>query len=175
MNLKEQYKLKSYNTDKNTDHSYIDYLYNGIVDKSYTDILEIGAFNGGSALLWQDYFPNANIDILDINECEAIKHQPRINHIVGNAYSEEIIKNLRTYDLMIDDGPHTLDSMVYFIDNYVKLLKIGGIAIIEDVQSIEWFNVLISRVPNNCLYHIIDLRNVKNRYDDLLLMMKRII
>jgi cephalosporin hydroxylase len=174
MKLSEQYKLKNYNTDKNTDHSYIDYLYNDITDQNYTDILEIGAFNGGSALLWQDYFINANIDILDINECQAIKNQPRINHIVGNAYSDELIKNLRTYDLIIDDGPHTLESMIYFIDNYTKLLKINGTCVIEDIQTINWFNILIARIPNNCFFQIVDLRNIKNRYDDLVLIIRRI-
>lgn len=174
MKLSEQYKLKNYKTDKNTVHSYIDYLYNDLVNQSYTNVLEIGAFDGGSALLWQDYFTKAKIDILDVNECLAIKNQPRINHIVGNAYSDELIKNLRTYDLIIDDGPHTLESMVYFIDNYIKLLKIDGIAVIEDVQLFQWFNTLVTRVPNNCLFHIVDLRNVKNRYDDLVLIIRRI-
>ena len=174
MKLSEQYKLKNYDTDKNTIHSYIDYLYNDLFISEYADVLEIGAFNGGSALLWQDYFINANIDIIDITECQAIKNQPRINHIVGNAYSNDMLKNLRQYDLIIDDGPHTLDSMIFFIDNYVPLLKSNGICIIEDIQSVDWFNVLISRVPNNCVYHAVDLRNVKNRYDDLVLIIRKI-
>jgi cephalosporin hydroxylase len=174
MKLLEQYKLKNYNTDKNSVHSYIDYLYNDLFKSEYTDVLEIGAFNGGSALLWQDYFLNANIDIIDITECQAIKNQPRINHIVGNAYSNDMLKNLRQYDLIIDDGPHTLDTMIFFIDHYVSLLKSNGMCIIEDVQSIDWFNVLISKVPNNCVYHAVDLRNVKNRYDDLVLIIRKI-
>ena len=174
MKLSEQYNAKTYGTDKNTTHCYIDYFYNDVLRPDFTDILEIGAAGGGSALLWQDYFTNANIDTIEINQCEAIKNQPRIKHILANAYCEETIKNLREYDVIIDDGPHTLDSMIYFVENYTKLLKVGGIAIIEDIQSVDWFGPLVSRVPNNCFFHIIDLRNVKNQYDDLLLMMKRI-
>lgn len=174
MKLSDQYKLKNYDTDKNTVHSYIDRLYNDIFISEYTDVLEIGAFNGGSALLWQDYFINANIDVIDITECPAIKNQPRINHIVGDAYSNDMLKNLRQYDLIIDDGPHTLDSMIFFVNHYTKLLKSNGICIIEDIQDIMWFNVLITIVPTDCFYYAVDLRNVKNRYDDLVLVIRKI-
>lgn len=173
MKLLEQYKLKNYDTDKNTIHSYIDYLYNDLLDQSYTDVLEIGAFNGGSALLWRDYFINANIDVIDITECQAIKNQPRINHIVGDAYSNEMLKNLHQYDLIIDDGPHTIDSMVFFVNHYTKFLKSNGICIIEDIQDIMWVNTLISIIPKDCFYHCVDLRNIKNRYDDLILVIRK--
>jgi hypothetical protein len=40
-------------------------------------------------------------------------------------------------------------------------------AIIEDVQSTDWFSVLEQQVPQDFAFETIDLRNVKGRYDDL--------
>lgn len=174
MKLLEQYQLKNYDTDKNTVHSYIDHLYNDLFNSDYTDVLEIGAFHGGSALLWRDYFTNASIDIIDIAECQEIKDQPRINHIVGDAYSHNMINKLHQYDLIIDDGPHTLHSMMFIIEHYISLLKSNGMCIIEDIQSPEWFDVLISKIPKDCFYYRVDLRNVKNRYDDLVLVIRKV-
>lgn len=174
--LLEQYRSKPYDTDKQTIHCYIEQAYNTLFNDnlSVTNILEIGAMNGGSALLWRDYFVNASIDIIDINECKAILNQERINHIVANAYSKNLVKSLRHYDIIIDDGPHTLDSMIFIIDYYIPLLKLGGICVIEDVQYYEWFETLTKKISKEYSYEIMDLRKTKNRYDDLLLIIKRI-
>lgn len=168
--------INKYNTDKNTIHSYIEKLYNQLFDDNTKifNILEIGAFNGGSALLWRDFFINANVDIIDINQCDTILNEDRINHIVGDAYSSNIVNMLRNkkYDIIIDDGPHTLESMKFFVQNYVYLLNFNGIAIIEDIQDYSWFQELVPIIPKNFINQTIDLRNVKNRYDDLLLIVK---
>jgi hypothetical protein len=50
---------------------------------------------------------------------------------------------------------------------YLPLLAKGGMAIIEDVQSTDWFSVLEQQVPQDFAFETIDLRNVKGRYDDL--------
>jgi hypothetical protein len=44
-----------------------------------------------------------------------------------------------------------------------------GILIIEDVQSIDWINVLKDEVPSHLkqFIRIYDLRPNKNRYDDI--------
>lgn len=174
MSLLAQYSIKNYDTDKNTVHSYIEQVYDKLFDNpSITNILEIGAFNGGSALLWHDYFINAAIDIVDINRCDAILNHNRINHIVDNAYSLELLKTLNSYDIIIDDGPHTLDSMIFVVDHYISLLKSGGLCVIEDVQAYSWFTILTTRIPKGYSYQIIDLRHIKGRYDDMMLIIKR--
>lgn len=173
MNLLEQYNSKEYKTDKQTVHSYIQWVYNTLFDKyNTTNVLEIGAFDGGSALLWRDYFINAKVDIIDINECKMLYNQNRINHIVTNAYSEILIPTLNKYDIIIDDGPHTLDSMIFFIQHYIQLLKPNGVAIIEDIQDYSWFKILNSFLPDNFSSETVDLRPIKNRYDDLLLIIR---
>jgi SAM-dependent methyltransferase len=166
--------IDSYDTDKNTVHCYIEQVYNELFanNDQITNVLEIGAFNGGNALLWRDYFTNATVDIIDINKCEAILQQWRINFIQGNAYSIPMVQSLNKYDIMIDDGPHTLDSMTFFVQNYIKLLKSNGVAIIEDVQDYSWFEILLNLVPSGFVCESLDLRRIKGRYDDMMLIIK---
>lgn len=49
-------------------------------------------------------------------------------------------------------------------------MKDSGILVIEDVQSMEWINILIRQVPQELRNYIkvFDLRSVKDRYDDIL-------
>ena len=70
---------------------------------------------------------------------------------------------------MLDDGPHTLQSMIQFIKLYLPLLKHDGILIIEDVQQMEWLDILKENVPSNFRNYIqyYDLRKNKDRYDDI--------
>lgn len=79
------------------------------------------------------------------------------------------------FDIIIDDGPHTLESMIFFIENYSKLLEEDGILVVEDVQSIEWIDILKNVVPENLKQYIsvYDLRDNKNRYDDILFVIDK--
>jgi hypothetical protein len=70
---------------------------------------------------------------------------------------------------MLDDGPHTLDSMTQFIRLYSQVMKDDGILIIEDVQSWDWLSVLTNQVPDHLKQYVkvYDLRHNKGRYDDI--------
>ena len=70
---------------------------------------------------------------------------------------------------MLDDGPHSLESMIQFIKLYSQIMSDDGILIIEDVQSIDWIDLLIKEVPEELKQFIktYDLRQIKNRYDDI--------
>ena len=71
--------------------------------------------------------------------------------------------------MVLDDGPHTLDSMKTFIKLYSQLLTNDGILIIEDVQSYDWLELLTNETPDHLKQYIktYDLRKNKNRYDDI--------
>jgi hypothetical protein len=168
-------------TDKNTVHSYLETYENLFSAKRLTSthILEIGIQDGGSVKLWYDYFINANIYGLDIRKIKdvwpVLLNNERIKIGCFDAYSAEFIsENLPSlnvkFDILIDDGPHTLESMIKFINGYLPFLKNKGILIIEDVQSIEWIDKLTEIVPDELkeFIEIYDLRHIKNRYDDIL-------
>jgi hypothetical protein len=167
-------------TDKNTIHSYLPLYQKLLISKKETakNVLEVGIHNGGSIKLWNDFFINANIygvDIIHIkNVWEGIKKNKKIMlYTSTNAYDKLFIthllnKNIK-FDFMLDDGPHTLESMRKFIILYSQLMTDDGILIIEDVQSWDWIDILKNDVPENLkqFIKVYDLRKNKNRYDDI--------
>jgi len=177
---------KNGNTDKNTTHSYLP-LYEELLKSkkdTATNVLEIGIGdfeekNGGSIKLWRDYFTNATIYGLDILPKERVYDELLndnrvILHTSVDAYNDDFFtanflnKNLK-FDFMLDDGPHTLESMLQFIKLYSQVMKDDGLLIIEDVQSMDWIDILRNEVPQH-LKHFVkvyDLRDIKNRYDDI--------
>ena len=150
------------------------------------NVLEIGIgssnqgfTNGGSIKLWNDYFKNAIVYALDICPLETIwdeiKNKEKIIlHASTDAYNDDFFatyflnKNIK-FDFMLDDGPHTLESMKQFIKLYSQIMTDDGILIIEDLQSWDWIDILKNEVP----YHLkqfvkaYDLRSNKDRYDDI--------
>jgi len=173
-------------TDKNTTHSYLPLYEELLMSKKETakNVLEVGigylaVSNGGSIKLWHDYFINANIYALEYFPLEMvwdeIKNKERIIlHTSTDAYNEDFFvnnflnKSLK-FDFMLDDGPHTLESMKQFIKLYSQIMTDDGILIVEDVQSWDWIDILKDEVPEHLkqFIKIYDLRPNKNRYDDI--------
>ena len=179
-------------TDKNTTHSYLP-LYQELLKSkkdTATNVLEIGIGdfgekNGGSVKLWRDYFTNATIYGLDILPKERVYDELFNDNRVKlytsiDAYNVDFFtnnflnKNIK-FDFMLDDGPHTLESMLQFIRLYSQVMKDDGILIIEDVQSIDWIFLLRSEVPEHLkqFIRVFDLRHIKNRYDDIVFTIDR--
>lgn len=140
---------------------------------------DFGYKNGGSIKLWRDYFTNATIyglDILPIDRViDELIHDPRVVlYTSTDAYNEQFFQNnIRDkniqFDFMLDDGPHTLDSMKKFIQLYSQVMTDDGILIIEDVQDWAWLDILRAEVPEHLkqFVHVYDLRANKGRYDDI--------
>ena len=173
-------------TDKNTLHSYLP-LYDELLKRkkdSAKNVLEIGIFQGGSIKLWSDYFLNANIYAIDIIEdihvWDKIKNKKNIVlYTSTDAYNEEVFnKNFKhiKFDFIIDDGPHTLESMIQFIKLYSQVITDDGILIIEDIQEWEWIEILKKEVPENLnkFIQVFDLRTKKNRYDDIVFVINKL-
>jgi len=76
---------------------------------------------------------------------------------------------------MLDDGPHTLESMKDFIKLYSQIMTEDGILIIEDVAAWEWIDILKNEVPEDLKPFIktYDLRNIKNRFDDIVFVIDK--
>jgi cephalosporin hydroxylase len=172
-------------TDKGSSHTYTG-MYEEILSQyknKECTLLEIGVQSGGSALLWSKYLPNAKFSFADVDPLNQMVidmiGDKCIFHL-GDAYSDyglNAIKSARPegFDVIIDDGPHTLQSMVECIRKYLPIVKKDGYLIIEDVQNISWCETLKNEVPleyrNNI--EIADTRNFKNRYDDIVFIVKK--
>lgn len=178
-------------TDKNTTHSYLDLYQTLLEHKKYTakNVLEVGIgdisnLSGGSIKMWRDFFTNATVYGLDILPLNRVMDQGIYSRIMlyseTDAYNEEFFtkefldKGIK-FDFMLDDGPHTLDSMIQFIKLYSQIMTEDGILIIEDVQSWDWIDILVNAVPAHLKQFIkaYDLRYVKGRYDDIVFIIDK--
>lgn len=173
MNLLQTYNSTENASDKERTHTYISSFYSdkfkGLRDKKIK-ILEIGVLQGHSLKLWENYFSEAEIFGVDIQNIIEHTYGERVKIIFGNAYSPKFIdyleNNFGKFDIIIDDGPHTLDTQLFFLSNFQRLLSgSGSILILEDVYP-QAFGELKSRFPD---FSVIDLRDkVKNEYNSVI-------
>jgi GR25 family glycosyltransferase involved in LPS biosynthesis len=189
--LEDLIDVNLYYTDKNTTHSYFN-TYNELlkpIRESAKNILEIGIGdfnqkNGGSILLWKLFFKNAVIHSADLMSkdriYDIILQDTNIKmYLNTDAYDLNFVNILKQsdicYDLIVDDGPHTFESQCKCIELYSGLLSDNGILIIEDVQDINWIESFKAITPIHLhkYIHVYDLRNNKNRYDDILFVINK--
>lgn len=175
-------------TDKNTCHSYIEHFYEIEFEKyknKKVSILEIGIETGGSLKLWKEYFINSKsivgVDISDDKVDSNYKNIPGVDFYFFDAYDQKNADSFGEFDIIIDDGPHTLESQLNCIELYLSKLKKDGLFIIEDIQHITDFDILIEKaktvsenIDNDFEYVVecIDLRDKKGRWDDLIFLIR---
>jgi len=169
-------------TDKDTIHSYLP-LYRELLKTrkdTAKNVLEIGVWKGGSILMWHDYFQHSNVYGLDImlNQIDFLENKERVKLRRGiNAYDTKVVENFGDlrFDFLLDDGPHTIESMLFFVEHYSKLMTDDGILIIEDIQSPLWINHILAKIPPELHKHCktYNLMFEKNRYDDLVLVIDK--
>jgi len=168
--------------DKGTTHSYIEY-YQQLLEpyrEVATDILEIGVAPGALSLrMWEEYFFNASIYGIDIQEYydNITKYNnDRIKIDIGNATKKEDIDRLylyNTFDFILDDGSHSLRDQLMSFEYLFPKVNPGGIYIIEDIQ--EYYEPAIADIFRNLHPNvdIVDRRHIKGRYDDIIITIRK--
>jgi hypothetical protein len=154
--------MEFYGTDKmEVDHNYVPVYLNILngKEKDKLKILEIGIYRpqhheqireigkgrrlpGASLRTWHDYLPNAEIYGIDLGEFKDIENE-RIKTFVCNQESKEQLNDLISkigsdFDMIIDDGGHTMRQHQVSISVLFKHLKSGGVYVIEDLVTCEW-------------------------------------
>jgi cephalosporin hydroxylase len=174
-------------TDKGSFHDYLEAYYTEEFanPERVMSVLEIGVQNGGSLILWHEWFTNAKIvgiDIMDAclnnyKEASLGREFPRIEIIIADGYDKSVIDQHKdnSYDYIIDDGPHSIESMKIAIELWMPKVKKGGKLIIEDVQSVDWFEELASHAKKFGYekYRTFDFRENKLRSDDLIFELEK--
>ena len=155
--------LETYETDKVNGHCYGDFyddLFSKYNKEAPLKILEIGTQKGGSLCAWQDYFPNANITGIDIVDVVKPEYKrDTINYVISDVKKW---KSDETYDIVIDDGSHFIEDVLYVVKN-IKYKTL----VIEDVQSpTEWVSEISRWKP----VKTVDLRSINGNYDDFLII-----
>ncbi len=118
-----------------------------------TKVLEIGVLGGASLLMWRDYFPAAVIHGLDL----APRFTPRVDRVLvhqGDQASRRSLSRLleRTgggFDLIVDDGGHTMEQQQVSLAFLFPLLRKGGMYVIEDLHTSFCDEVVVYRADGS--------------------------
>ena len=100
-------------------------------------ILEVGVAKGGSLRAMRDYFPNAKLVGIDIeNHLEG--DLSRITFVQGSQNDVEFMTSVANehgpFDFIIEDGSHLFDDQLITTQCMLPALKVGGIYFVEDVN-----------------------------------------
>ncbi|GMU19468.1 MAG: hypothetical protein AMXMBFR12_06600 [Candidatus Babeliales bacterium] len=134
-----------YGTDKSSHfHSYTKHYekYFEAFRKEPIKFLEIGFHRGASAHMWEDYFTCANLYFIDIDPgIRAFsKEFKRVHLNIVNQEDEVALKRFiekvgGDFDIIIDDGGHTMRQQITSFKVLFPHLKSGGIYVIEDLHT----------------------------------------
>ena len=141
-------------TDKFFAHQYIEVyesFFEPIRDR-VKNVLEVGINTGNSHRMWRNYFYDANIYGVDLYDfCGGMDGEYRIDVRFMDAYSLNAVSSFGSlkFDVLIDDGPHTLPSMLFFVEHYSRLMSNNGILVIEDIPHADWIPAISEAVPSD--------------------------
>jgi hypothetical protein len=147
------------------------------MDKKYgIDILEIGVQRGHSIRMWQDYFMNSNVYGIDVT-LDNVIYDGLKNVYVCDATSEDQINSTfldKKFDYVLDDGSHLIDHQIKSFDLLWPRIKSGGKYFIEDVNGDEATKAITSHLDKlNIKCIVIDHRHIKDRYDDIVIIVEK--
>ena len=152
--IKKDLDFKSRDRGMSSEHEVIFSSLSLSKNKSITDILEIGTFDGFNALLLSNLFPNSNIDTIDLpeNDDDFINFYNRKDNISkfiqdrNNILSKnkninffplnslKLLNHKKKYDLIWIDGAHGYPMVCIDIINSLNILKENGLILCDDVH-----------------------------------------
>ena len=128
-----------FKTDKASDHKFTEFYdekLSSLVEENL-NILEIGIWKGESLKMWKEYFVNSNIYGVDINN---LKHLAEDRIFIEQADQTDvnrmnnIFPNIK-FDIIIDDGGHSMYQQQLSLISMLHRLKRGGVYILEDLHT----------------------------------------
>ena len=186
MTLQEIYnqlKAEGHESDKGSIHSYIE-VYEEILRPyraTAKNIFEIGLLEGASMRMWERYFSEqANVYGIDCDETpiggrydlRPIIAEGTHKIFIGDAEDQATIEKFFLgikFDVIIEDANHSFDQQMLLYRNFKPYLNKDGIYIIEDIQEVVPF---YKYIDSEKTIETIDRRHIKNRYDDVLVVIK---
>ena len=140
---------------------------------------------GASLRGWRELFPKAQIYGADIDRSILFKSE-RIETYYCDQLDAEAIRNLWAQpalaggmDILIEDGLHTFEGNISFLNGSLKQLRPGGIYVVEDILSEtvpQWHDYLAKNAASfgpEFEFAFAELPNKFNRFDNNLLFIRR--
>lgn len=131
---------RKYGTDKSSDfHNYLN-KYEFFLSKFKNEkinVLELGVQNGKSLMMWGDYFSQAIIYGVDIDEgCKKYEGGNR-KVIVQDLSDEDGLDKLADLkcSIVIDDASHMWSHQIKSMSHIIPQMPSGGVFIMEDLET----------------------------------------
>jgi predicted O-methyltransferase YrrM len=154
--------------DKGGTHSYItEYEQLLAPYREKCSFMEIGLAFGLSVAMWDEYFgPESVLTAADISIVFDKAPFPRWNFVESDATKPTFLDALgdRMFDVIIDDASHMPTDQIATRDLLLPRMNPGGLYIIEDIL---WLDQTRHEFEGA---EIRDLRKVKGRWDDVLVI-----
>ncbi|HSX10110.1 MAG TPA: hypothetical protein VLF94_00115 [Chlamydiales bacterium] len=103
--------------------------------------LEIGIGNEESVKLWEDYFVNGDLHFIDIEDIENTSRRSKYYRL-DQGSPEELDAFIDAvgggFDIIIDDGGHTMNQQITSFVRLFPHVRSGGIYVIEDLHTSYW-------------------------------------
>lgn len=140
---------------------------------------------GASLYGWAEFFKNSLIFGADIDK-DILFQTDRIKTFYCDQTNPEIIKNLwnnpelfEDFDIIIEDGLHTFEANVCFLENSIHKLKKNGYFIIEDIKKFDLmaFSNKIEEwkeIYKNFDFKLFKLPSLVNDFDNNILVINKI-
>lgn len=106
-------------------------------------VLEIGVYQGGSLEMWRRYLgPGVKLTGIDIDPTAAELADPSLTVVLGDqadpAFLDLVRQRYGPFDIIIDDGGHTMEQQIASIETLFPHLNEGGVYIVEDCHTSYW-------------------------------------
>lgn len=126
-------------TDKATDHKFTDFYDKKLnhLRNDSLNLLEIGIWKGESLKMWKDYFNNSQIYGVDITDLKLLE-EDRIHIEQADQTDVNKMNNIFPsvkFDIIIDDGGHSMYQQQLSLISMLHRLKKGGFYILEDLHT----------------------------------------
>lgn len=139
-------------------------LFENYRDKKIT-FVEIGAKDGGSLLMWKEFFSkDSRIIGIDVNPKAKELEKYGIDIFIGDQANHIFWKNFfkknGMIDIILDDGGHTNTQQIITAESTIKNINDGGMLVIEDT-----FTSYMDKFSNPSKYSFINYS--KKKIDDI--------
>lgn len=105
-------------------------------------LLEIGVQGGGSLAMWREYFPTVQVVGLDIDPACKQYETAGVSIYIGSQENAALLRKIDDeqgpFDIIIDDGGHTMKQQIGTFKTLFPLLTDDGLYVIEDLHTSYW-------------------------------------
>jgi cephalosporin hydroxylase len=131
-----------HDTDKGVDFTSVYHSLLSHVREAPLRLLEIGLYNGGSLRMWREYLPNATLHGIDVDR-RTLAYELEIPGTKVRLVDQADARALRafvdelggSYDVILDDGGHTMEQQIVSFEVLFPHVVSGGIYVIEDLGT----------------------------------------